>query len=72
MPARKKPLPTQAPDVITIKEAAMVLGVSEVTLRRWDASGKFRTHRHPVSRYRLYRRAAVLKLRRQIEGGKAA
>lgn len=60
------------PDVITIKEAAEILGVSEMTLRRWDRAGKFSPHRHPVNGYRCYKRAAVLKLRKQIETGRAA
>jgi MerR family transcriptional regulator, copper efflux regulator len=69
----KKPaLPDDGPDVLTISEAATVLGVSEVTLRRWDSAGKFVAHRHPVSGYRLYKRVEVLKLRRRIEGGRAA
>ena len=68
----KKPLPKGGPDVLTIKEAAEVLGVSEVTLCRWDRSGKFSPHRHPVNGYRCYRRGDVLKLRKQIETGKAA
>ena len=67
-----KPLPKGGPDVLTIKEASELLGVAEVTLRRWDRSNKFRPHRHPVNGYRCYRRDAVLKLRKQIETGKAA
>ena len=67
-----KPLPKGAPDVLTIKQTAAILGVSEVTLRRWDKSGKFSPHRHPLNGYRCYRREDVLKLRKQIEGGKAA
>ena len=58
--------------MITIGEAADMLGVSEVTLRRWDRAGKFRPHRHPISGYRLYRREDVDKLRQRIERGKAA
>jgi DNA-binding transcriptional MerR regulator len=65
-------LPKGAPDVLTIKETAEVLGVSEVTLRRWDKAGKFVPHRHPLNGYRCYRRADVLKLRKKIETGKAA
>ena len=57
------------PDVVTIKEAAELLGVSEMTLRRWDKAGKFCAHRHPVSSYRLYRRKDVLRLRQRIETG---
>lgn len=62
----------RAPDVITIGEAAEILGVCEMTLRRWDRSGKFSPHRHPVNGYRVYKRASVMKLRKQIETGKAA
>lgn len=63
-----KPLPKGGPDVLTIKEAAEILGVCEATLRRWDRSGKFSPHRHPCSGYRLYRKSDVLKLRKQIDG----
>ncbi len=53
---------------MTIKEAAEILGVCEMTLRRWDRSGKFSPRRHPINGYRCYSRADVLKLRRQIDG----
>jgi len=68
----KKPVPKGKPDVLSIKEAAEILGVCEMTLRRWDRAGKFSPHRHPVNGYRCYRRDDVLKLRKQIETGKAA
>lgn len=68
----KSLLPKGAPDVLTIKETAKMLGVSSVTLRRWDKAGKFSPHRHPVNGYRCYKRMDVLKLRKQIETGKAA
>lgn len=55
-------------ELLTIKEAAAVLGVCEMTLRRWDAAGKFRAHRHPINGYRLYRRDELLRLRKQIAG----
>lgn len=54
------------PDVLTIKQAAELLGVSEVTLRRWDKSGKFSPQRHPLNGYRCYQRDAVTSLQRQI------
>jgi DNA-binding transcriptional MerR regulator len=54
--------------VLTIKAAAEILGVSEMTLRRWDQGGKFRARRHPVNGYRLYDRARVLNLLRKIVG----
>lgn len=58
--------------MLTIKEAAELLGVAEVTLRRWDAAGKFPARRHPMNGYRLYREKDVLVLRKQILGTRAA
>lgn len=57
---------------MTITEAAGLLGVSAVTLRRWDASGKFKARRHPINSYRMYVRGEVLKLRKKIVEGHAA
>ena len=56
------------PEIITIKEAARLLGVSEPTLRRWDDQRKFVARRHPINRYRLYARGKVLAMRRKIYG----
>ena len=39
---------------ITIKIAAEMIGVSELTLRNWDNNGKFPAGRHPISNYRVY------------------
>ena len=54
--------------ILTIKEAARLLGVSEPTLRRWDELGKFPARRHPINGYRLYDRAKVLAMRKKIFG----
>ena len=54
--------------IITIKEAARLLGVSEPTLRRWDELGKFTARRHPINGYRLYDRAKVLAMRKKLFG----
>lgn len=43
-------------DYLTIKDAARFLGVNPATLRRWDNKGKLKSRRHPINRYRLYRR----------------
>jgi len=56
------------PEILMIKDAAKVLGVSEPTLRRWDESGKFRARRHPINGYRLYDRGKVLAMRKKIFG----
>ena len=70
MRRRRKPEPA---DLITIAEAARLLGVSLPTLRRWDESGKFPARRHPINSYRMYLRDDVSKLRKKIvEGERAA
>jgi excisionase family DNA binding protein len=70
VPKRREPAPDE---LITIAEAAEILGVSLITLRRWDASGKFRARRHPINSYRMYAREDVMRLRKQIvQGGNAA
>lgn len=46
-------------EFLTIKEAAAMLGVSALTLRNWDNSGKFTASRHPINNYRVYKRAEV-------------
>jgi len=58
--------------LLTVNEAADLLGVSAPTLRRWDALGKFKARRHPINGYRLYREGDVRKLRKRIEMGVAA
>jgi excisionase family DNA binding protein len=59
-------------ELLTIKAAAELLGVSEQTLRRWDKAGKLRAKRHPMNGYRLYPRGQVLEVRRRIRGSEAA
>ena len=41
---------------LTVKAAAAFLGVSPRTLRYWDRTDKLKPVRHPLNRYRLYRR----------------
>ena len=67
MAMRKAKIPTKP--VLLIAEAADVLGVSQVTLRRWDASGRFPARRHPINGYRLFEAEAVLRLRDEILAG---
>ena len=56
----------QSSELLTIKAAAELLGVSEQTLRRWDEAGKLRAKRHPMNGYRLYPRDQVLAVKRRI------
>lgn len=58
-----------AKPVLFIAEAAEVLGVSQPTLRRWDAAGRFPARRHPINGYRMFDTAAVLRLRDEILAG---
>ncbi len=47
---------------IQIKEASELLGVSKLTLRNWDNSGKLVSYRHPINNYRIYKKSDILKL----------
>ena len=53
----------------SIKEAAEILGVSPLTLRNWDKSGKFRAQRHPMNNYRVYKLSALEEIISDIEEG---
>ena len=52
---------------ITIKEASTILGVTKLTLRNWDKSGKLRAHRHPFNNYRVYKLEDIDKVLDMIE-----
>ena len=47
---------TKLSDFMKIADAAEYLGVSPNTLRNWEAAGKILAHRHPVNRYRLFKK----------------
>lgn len=53
----------------SIKEAAEILGVSPLTLRNWDKSGKFPAKRHPMNNYRVYSHTMLQKIIEDIESG---
>src|SRR3990170_8080665 len=48
-----KPLPHISSELVPIKRAALILGVSIDTLRRWDKQGKVKSYR-PNGRDRLF------------------
>ena len=54
-------------DYMTVKEAAEFLGISNETLRRWDRKGKLKAYRHPLNRYRLYKKQDLENLLKQIK-----
>lgn len=52
---------------LTIKEVAKLLGVTPLTLRNWDKSGKLRAYRNPINNYRIYKAEEVELFLRKIE-----
>lgn len=52
---------------LTIKEVASILGVSKITLRNWDKSGKLKANRHPFNNYRVYKLEDIEKVLELIE-----
>jgi excisionase family DNA binding protein len=54
-------------DFMRISEAAEYLGVSPNTLRNWENAGKLVAHRHPMNRYRLFRRQELDALLKKVE-----
>lgn len=52
---------------ITIKDASNILGMSRITLRNWDKSGKLKAHRHPFNNYRIYKLEDIEKVLEMIE-----
>lgn len=58
--------------LITIKKAAEILGVTPLTLRNWDNSGKFPASRHPINGYRVYKISDIETLLMEIETSKGS
>lgn len=52
--------------LLTVRQAAKLLGVSPDTLRRWDKAGKLTATRHPMNNYRVYSNQLIDKLKNQI------
>ena len=44
---------------LTIKKASELVGVCEMTLRRWDGAGKLKSYRNPATKYRLYKKSEL-------------
>lgn len=54
-------------EYIRIKNAAVLLGVTPLTLRNWDKKGHLLAYRHPVNNYRLYRVADIQELLSRLQ-----
>lgn len=46
-------------DLLTVSQAAALLGTTAKTMRNWDNAGKLKALRHPINGYRLYRRSEI-------------
>ena len=57
--------------LLTVKQAAVILGVAPNTIRSWGRAGKIPEYRHPINNYRLYKREELENVRRRIESPKA-
>lgn len=54
-------------DYVKTAEAAVILGVSQNTLRKWAASGAIPMHRNPANGYRLFKKADLEKFLNKVE-----
>ena len=54
-------------DYLRISEAAEHVGVCSNTLRNWERAGKIVAHRHPINKYRLFKREELDELLRQVK-----
>jgi DNA (cytosine-5)-methyltransferase 1 len=54
-------------EFVTIKQAAKFVGISANTPRNWHRDAKIPVYRNPVSNYRLFKKADLEELLRQIE-----
>ncbi len=53
-------------EYLTVKKAAEFLGVTVMTLHRWDAQGKLKARRHPINNYRLYKENDLKKILKSV------
>jgi len=57
---------TNLKEYLTVNEAAKLLGISTMTLRRWDNGKKLKAKRHPMNNYRLYNRKELEAILKEI------
>lgn len=49
-----------------IDEAARILKITTLTLRRWSNAGKFPSYRNPMNSYRMYKKADIEEFLKKI------
>lgn len=52
---------------LTVKETAVLLCVTPLTLRNWDKVGKLKAYRNPINNYRIYKPEEIELFLRKIE-----
>ena len=67
MTLRKIELVGSQKKYLTVGEAAQILGVTTLTMRNWDKSGKLKAYRNPINSYRLYKPEDIEVFLRKIE-----
>ncbi|MFV0442146.1 MAG: helix-turn-helix domain-containing protein [Planctomycetaceae bacterium] len=58
---------TKVGEYVKVAEAAVILGVSENTVRAWADGGKLPVHRNPANGYRLFSRSELQKFLTRLE-----
>jgi DNA (cytosine-5)-methyltransferase 1 len=54
-------------EYLSIKDAAEYLRICQNTLRNWEAAGKIPVRRHPMNRYRLFKKQDLETPLEQVE-----
>lgn len=61
----------QTTEYLTINKVAKLLGVTTMTLRKWDRDDKLKAYRNPINNYRIYKKADIDKFLDKIEQTKS-
>ena len=56
--------------LLSLSEVADMLSISKETLRRWDATGKLVSVRHPINGYRMYKKSDLKKFNENMTAEK--
>ncbi|XOB40259.1 MAG: MerR family transcriptional regulator [Candidatus Nealsonbacteria bacterium] len=70
MPIYHIPINQRQKRYLKIQEVAKILGVTPLTLRNWDKSGKLKAYRNPINNYRVYKTEDIELFLRKIESRK--
>ncbi len=70
MPIYHIPITQRQKRYLKIQEVAKILGVTALTLRNWDKSGKLKAYRNPINNYRVYKPEDIEVFLRKIESGR--